>query len=125
LEEVLEEQRKANVTCICKKGGKEGLGNYRPFNLISILGMVVEQLILGTIFRHGKDKKSIRSSWHGFIRGKPCLTNLINFYDEITGLVDEERAVNIVYLDFGKTFTLCPFTSSQISWCSMGWMSRQ
>lgn len=28
------------------------------------------------------------------------LTNPINFYDETTGLVDEGRAVGIVYLDF-------------------------
>ncbi|KAK4831043.1 LOW QUALITY PROTEIN: hypothetical protein QYF61_014975 [Mycteria americana] len=35
-------------------------------------------------------------------RGNPplCLTNLITFCDEIIGLVDEGRAVDIVYLDF-------------------------
>ena len=27
------------------------------------------------------------------------MINLINFYDEMTGLVDEQRAVDIVYLD--------------------------
>ncbi|GAB0183478.1 mitochondrial enolase superfamily member 1 [Grus japonensis] len=29
-----------------------------------------------------------------------CLTNLINFYDKMTSLVDERRAVDMVYLDF-------------------------
>ncbi|GAB0178304.1 mitochondrial enolase superfamily member 1 [Grus japonensis] len=29
-------------------------------------------------------------------RGKSCLTNLINFHDEMTGLVDEGRAVGTV-----------------------------
>ncbi|GAB0181930.1 mitochondrial enolase superfamily member 1 [Grus japonensis] len=35
---------------------------------------------------------------------KSFLTNSITFYDEITGLVDEGRAVDIVYLDFNKAF---------------------
>ena len=32
------------------------------------------------------------------------MTNLINFYDEMTGLVEERRAVDTVYLDFTKAF---------------------
>ena len=32
------------------------------------------------------------------------MTSLINFYDEMTGLADEGRAVDIVYLDFSKAF---------------------
>ncbi|KAK4806176.1 hypothetical protein QYF61_001099 [Mycteria americana] len=41
---------------------------------------------------------------HEFTKGKSCLTNMITFYDEMTGLVDEGRAVDIVYLDFRKAF---------------------
>ena len=33
---------------------------------------------------------------------KLCLTNPIDVYDEMPGLVDEGRAVNVVYLDFSK-----------------------
>jgi len=32
------------------------------------------------------------------------LTNFTNFYDEMTVLVDGERAVDGVYLDFSKAF---------------------
>jgi len=46
------------------------------------------------------DEKIIRNNQHGFTKGKSCSTNLINFYREMTGLIDEGRAVDIVYLNF-------------------------
>jgi len=36
--------------------------------------------------------------------GKSCLTNLIAFYDDVIGWVDERRAVDAVYLDFSQAF---------------------
>lgn len=41
---------------------------------------------------------------------KKRLTKLMTFYNEITNSVDEERAVDVVYL---KALTLSPIISSQ------------
>lgn len=77
----------------------------RPVSLTSIPGKVVEQLILGTITRHMKDKVT-GNGQHGFTKGKSCLTNLTTFYDEMTGLVGEGREVGITYLDFYQVFDI-------------------
>jgi len=102
--EVPKDWRKVNVTPIFKKGKKEDTGNYRPVSLTSISAKVMEQLILEVIIKQVEEKKVIRSSQHGFTKGKSCLTNLIAFYDGMTGWVDEGRAVDVVYLDFSKAF---------------------
>ncbi|PKU41653.1 rna-directed dna polymerase from mobile element jockey-like [Limosa lapponica baueri] len=94
----------ANVTPIHKKGWKDDPGNYRPVSLTSVPGKVMEQIILRAIMQCKKDAQVIRPSQHGFMRGRSCLTNLISFYDKVTRLVDEGKAVDVVYLDFSKAF---------------------
>ncbi|PKU42607.1 rna-directed dna polymerase from mobile element jockey- hypothetical protein [Limosa lapponica baueri] len=65
---------------------------------------MMERLILDVIPKHMEEKKAIRSSQHGFTKGKSCLTNLIAFYEGMTGWIDEGRAVDAVYFDFSKAF---------------------
>lgn len=89
---------KANVTPVFKK---------RNYGLVSLTAggeKVLEQLILEMISRNVKGKKVIGSIHHGFMKGKSCLTKLIGLYNEVTSLVDEQRAMDGVYLDFSKAF---------------------
>ncbi|CAM4719618.1 unnamed protein product [Lepidochelys kempii] len=64
----------------------------------------MEQVLRESILKHLEERKVIRNSQHGFTKGKSCLTNLITFYDKITGSVDEEKAVDVLFLDFSKAF---------------------
>ena len=89
---------------INKKDWKEYMGNYRPLSLISVPGKVMEQITLSAITRHVQDNQVIRPSQHGFMKGRSCLTNLTSFYDKVTRLVDEGKAVDVVYLGFSKAF---------------------
>ncbi|GAB0178719.1 mitochondrial enolase superfamily member 1 [Grus japonensis] len=63
----------------------------------------MEQIILGVISKH-VEEKVMGSGQHGFTKRKSCLTNLIAFCDGMTSWVDEERAVDVVYLDLSKAF---------------------
>ncbi|KAK4823211.1 hypothetical protein QYF61_027358 [Mycteria americana] len=96
--------RLANVPPIFKKGRKEDPGNYRPVSLTSVPGKLMEQIILSAITRHVENNQGIKPSQPGFRKGRSCLTNLISFYDKVTCLVDEGKAVDVVYLDFSKAF---------------------
>ncbi|GAB0208068.1 mitochondrial enolase superfamily member 1 [Grus japonensis] len=102
--ECKDDWRLANVTPIYKKGQKEDPGNYRPVSLTSVPGKVMEQFILSALTRQVQDNQGIRPSQHGFMKGRSCLTNLISFYDKVTRLVDEGKAVDVIYLDFSKAF---------------------
>ncbi|KAK4811277.1 hypothetical protein QYF61_023329 [Mycteria americana] len=96
--------REVGVGLFSQKGRKEDPGNYRPVSLTSVPGKLMEQLILSAITRHVENNQGIKPSQHGFRKGRSCLTNLISFYDKVTRLVDEGKAVDVVYLDFNKAF---------------------
>ncbi|CAM4400076.1 unnamed protein product [Caretta caretta] len=64
----------------------------------------MEQVLKESILKHLEEREVIRNTQHGFTKGKSCLTNLIAFSDEITGSVDEGKAVEVLFLDFSKDF---------------------
>ncbi|CAM4552992.1 unnamed protein product [Lepidochelys olivacea] len=66
----------------------------------------MEQVLKESILKHLEERKVIRNSQHGFTKDKSCLTNPIAFYDEITGSVDEGKAVDVLFLDFSKAFDM-------------------
>jgi len=77
------------------------------------------------IFKQVEDKKIIRSSQRGFIKGKSCFTNLIAFYDGMKEWVDDGRAMDVVYLDFSKAFDTVSYNVLYRSSGSVGCMTGQ
>ena len=68
----------------------------------------MESLLRDAIVQHLEQHRLFRTSQHGFIGGKFTLSNLIEYLEELTRLVDEGHSVDIVYLDFAKAFNKVP-----------------
>ncbi|KAF4792233.1 hypothetical protein TURU_123222 [Turdus rufiventris] len=68
----------------------------------------MEQILLETMLRHMKNKVVNADSHHGFTKGKTSLKNLVVLYDEVTVVVDEGRATDIIYLDLCIVFDTLP-----------------
>jgi hypothetical protein len=105
---VPEDWRSANVTPIFKKGQKADPGNYRPVSLTSVSCRLMESLVKDQIVRHLERNGLIRSTQHGFMRGRSCTTNLLSFFEKITAAIDGGKAVDVIYLDFAKAFDTVP-----------------
>lgn len=53
----------------------------------------------GNISKAIKSKKVIKNSQQRYTKEKACLTNLRAFYDEMSNLMDKEKAVEVIYLN--------------------------
>ncbi|KAK4832275.1 hypothetical protein QYF61_021674 [Mycteria americana] len=84
--EVPADWKLANVIPIYKKCVREDPGNYRPVSLTSAPGKIMENIILSTTEKHLKNNAIIR-------------------HNKVTRLVDERKAVDVVFLDVHGTLS--------------------
>ena len=96
--------RSANVTPVHKGGTKKSVSNYRPISLTSTISKILESIIRSAIMSHLLVNNLIKSSQHGFMKKKSCLTNLLHALEEVTSILDDGDCVDILYLDFSKAF---------------------
>jgi hypothetical protein len=106
---VPEDWRSANVTPIYKKGSKADAGNYRPVSLTSVCCKILESLIRDSLMAHLMGNNLLKESQHGFMPGRSCTTNLLEFLEKVTSLVDSGEAVDVIFLDFAKAFDKVPW----------------
>jgi len=107
--EIPQDWRDANVSPIFKKGSREQAKNYRPVSLTSVVGKIAEGFIKDSIVHHLEKFKLLKDSQHGFLSGRSCLTNLIDFFDIVTEKLDQGHDVDLIYLDFAKAFDKVPY----------------
>eukprot|EP00061_Rhincodon_typus_P008854 g31841.t1 len=108
MSEVPEDWELANMMPLFKECDKEKPGNYRLVSLTSVVGKLLEGILRDRVYMYLETQELIRHSQHGFVHGKPCLTNLIEFFEEVKKKIDEGRAVDVIYMDFSKTFDKAP-----------------
>ena len=105
---VPEDWKQANVTPIFKKGAKADPGNYRPVSLTSVFGKVMESIIRDQLVAHLAREKLIGESQPGFMTGRSCTTNLLEFFEVTSKVCDEGVPFDAIFLDFAKAFDKVP-----------------
>ena len=68
----------------------------------------MEKIIRDAIVKHMTENDLFSKAQHGFIKGKSCVTQLLEFLEDITQAIDNGEDVYIVYLDFCKAFDKVP-----------------
>lgn len=98
--------KSASVVALFKKGNKCDPLNYRPVSLTCILCKVYEKLVRLHILQFVENK--ISKHQHGFVKGRSCLSNLLETYDAILDILDEGAPVDVLLFDFKKAFDSVP-----------------
>ena len=93
---------------IFKKGNRDSPGNYRPVSLTSVVGKLMEKILRDRIYEHLEKFSMLKNTQHGFVKGRSCLTSLVEFFENVTKHIDEGKAVDVVYMDFSKAFDKVP-----------------
>jgi hypothetical protein len=71
-------------------------------------GKTIERISETTIEAHLSRNNLVRDTQHGFRRKRSCLTNLLEFFATVIDTYDNEKLVDIIYLDFQKPFDKVP-----------------
>lgn len=113
-----EDWKKANVIGIFQEGKKEGCRELQAGQ-----SHLDPQEGDGTSYAENcfwtHLRQVIWSNQHRFMKGKPCVTDLTDFYNKIIYLVGKGRAVDNITLSLGSLPALSPVTASWTNWWIM------
>ncbi len=93
---------------IFKKGSKLKPCNYRPISLTSVPFKVMERIIVEKINAHFQKEKLFTPHQHGFLNGKSCTTNMLEYIDLLTTSIAKGQSVDVLCTDFAKAFDTVP-----------------
>ena len=75
----------------------------------------MESILRDAIVSHLIRCKLIFDSQRGSTKRRSCLTNLLEYLEEVTKFLDSDKSVEeIVYLDFAKAFDKVPIRKLQL-----------
>jgi len=103
----------ANVTPIFKKGNRNAAENYRPVSLTSQVSRLFERIVRDSMVKFLEDNCLCGDSQHGFKKGRSCLSNLLVFFDKITGNLDSGANVDAIFWTLPRPLTRCHIVDYQ------------
>jgi hypothetical protein len=99
--------RDALVAPIYKKGEHYDPANYRPISLTCVVCKIMEHVVASSLMSHLDSKDILSRRQHGFRRGRSCESQLLEFVDELTRLVEGGGQADVLIMDFAKAFDKC------------------
>ena len=72
--------------------------------MTSVPGKIMERIIRDELVDHMNRNNLLCLEQHGFIKGKSCVTQLLEFMEDITEATDQGHEVDVIYLDYFKAF---------------------
>ena len=114
--------KSALVIPIHKKGSVHLPENYRPVSLTCILCKLYETILREHILSYVID--IITENQHGFMRGRSCLSNLLETLDKANEFLAEGNCVDLLYFDFSKAFDTVSHYRLMIKLEAMGFSNK-
>ena len=68
----------------------------------------METIIRDKLVTFLEENSMINNHQYGFRNKRSCLKNRLHFYNDAFNIYDETKAVDIIYLDFQKSFDKAP-----------------
>ena len=96
--------KKQSIVPIYKKGNRDNPANYRPVSLTSHIIKVFERVIRSKMVEYLETNKLLNKNQHGFRKGRNCLSQLLDHYDELLNTVSNSSNADVIYLDYSKAF---------------------
>ena len=79
-------------SAIVYKGNISDPCNYRPVSLTSVVCKVMERIVKDNVVEHLNEYNVIKAANTDLLdRGRSCLTNLLEFFEEVYERIDEEK----------------------------------
>ena len=92
------------MTPLYKSGLRKYPENYRPISITSQIGKLLEKIARKEMMKHLMENNLLSDHQHGFCDKRPCATNLLETFEDITSLVEEGIPIDELFMDFQKAF---------------------
>ena len=92
------------IVPVFKKGSKSNPENYRPVSLTSHIIKVFGRVLRTYMVEYIESNNLLSPNQHGFRIGKSCLTQLLNHFELILEILENDSNADVLYLDFAKAF---------------------
>ena len=102
---VVPQKLKRSTITPTHKGGSRSLPeNYRPISLTSHVIKMFEKILRKHIVQFMNEQNLFNVNQHGFRSGRSCLSQLLEQFDLILNILEDDANADVVYLDFSKAF---------------------